>query len=97
MRYLFAGIPTRPFAILYIMHSFASFLRSDRDIYLNVSSILVTLEVLWWRCKTYRAARRWWWFVKVVARRRDANLKQEFHSGSNTERTYCRNVSINAN
>ena len=26
MRYLFAGIPTRPFAILYIMHSFASFL-----------------------------------------------------------------------
>ena len=33
MRYLFAGIPTRPFAILYNLHSFASFLRSDRDLH----------------------------------------------------------------
>ena len=45
-------LPTRPFTILYIMHSFASFLRSDRDLHPNVWSILVTLEVLWWRCKT---------------------------------------------
>ena len=59
MRYLFAGIPTRPFAIFYIIHSFASFLRSDRDLHPNVWSILVTLDVLWWRCKTYRTAQRW--------------------------------------
>ena len=59
MRYLFAGIPTTPFDILYSMHSFASFLRSDRDLHLNDWSILVTLDVFWWRCKTYRAARRW--------------------------------------
>ena len=58
MRYLFAGIPTRPFVILYIMHSFASFLRSDKDLHPNVWSIFVTLDVLWWRCKTYRAFAR---------------------------------------
>ena len=52
MRYLFAGIPTRPFAILYIMHSFASIIRSDRDLHPNVWSIFVTLDVLWWRYKT---------------------------------------------
>ena len=59
MKYVFAGIPTKPFAILYIMHSFASFLQSDRDLHPNVCSILVILEVFWWRCRTYRAARRW--------------------------------------
>ena len=45
MRYLFAGIPTRLFVILYIMHSFASILRSDRDLHPNVWSIFVTLDV----------------------------------------------------
>ena len=58
IRYLFAGMPTRSFDILYNMHSFASFLRSARDLQPNDWSILVTLDVLWWRCKTYRAARR---------------------------------------
>ena len=48
IRYVFAGIPIKPFAILYIMHSFASFLQSDRDLHPNVWSVLVTLEVLWW-------------------------------------------------
>ena len=43
MRYLFAGIPTRSFDILYNMHSFASFLRSAKDL---DWSILVTLDVL---------------------------------------------------
>ena len=52
MRYLFAGIPTRPFDILYNMHSFASFLQSARDLQPNDWSVLVTLDVLWWRCKT---------------------------------------------
>ena len=32
----FCGIPTKPFAIVYIMHSLASFLRLDRDINPNV-------------------------------------------------------------
>ena len=36
LRYVFAGIPTKSFAILYIMHSLASFLRSDRDLHPNV-------------------------------------------------------------
>ena len=58
IRYLFAGMPIRSFDILYNMHSFASFLRSARDLQPNDWSILVTLDVLWWRCKTYRAARR---------------------------------------
>ena len=40
------GIPTKPFAILYIMRSLASFLRSDRDLHPNVWSISVKLEVL---------------------------------------------------
>ena len=59
IRYVFAGIPTKQFVILYIMHSLASFLRSDRDLYPNVWSISVTLEVLWWRCRLYRAAQHW--------------------------------------
>ena len=62
MRYLLAGIPIRPFAILYNMHSLASFLilvLSDRDLHPNVWSILITLDVLWCRCKTFRSARRW--------------------------------------
>ena len=46
IRYLFAGIPTRSFDILYNMHSFASFLRSARDLQPNDWSILVTLDVL---------------------------------------------------
>ena len=44
----FSGMPTKPFAILYIMHSVASFLRSDRDLHPNFWSTSVTLEVLWW-------------------------------------------------
>ena len=44
MGYLFAGIPTRPFDILYNMHSFASFLRSARYLQPNDWSILVILE-----------------------------------------------------
>ena len=48
MRYLFAGIPTRPFDILYTMHGFASFLCSNRVLHPNVWSIVVTLDVLWW-------------------------------------------------
>jgi len=55
--YLVAGTPTRPFDILYNMHSFASFLLSARDLHPNDWSILETLDILWWRCKTYRAAR----------------------------------------
>ena len=42
IRYLFAGMPTRSFDILYNMHSFASFLRSARDLQPNDWSILVT-------------------------------------------------------
>ena len=64
----FTGIPSKPFVILYIMHSFASFLVSDRDLYPNVWSISVTLEVLWWRCRTYQPARHWIissWFICV--------------------------------
>ena len=58
IRFLFAGIPTRAFDILFNMYSFASFLQSARDLQPNDCGILVTLDVLWWRCKTYRAARR---------------------------------------
>ena len=43
IRYVYASIPTQPFAILYITHSLASFLRSDRDLHPNVWSISVTL------------------------------------------------------
>ena len=46
VRYVFAGIPTKPFAILYIMHSLASFLQSDGDLHPNVWSMSVTLEVI---------------------------------------------------
>ena len=44
IRYLFVGIPTRSFDILYNMHSFATFLRSARDLQPNDWSILVTLD-----------------------------------------------------
>ena len=33
---VFASIPTNPFAILYVVHSLASFLRSDMDLHLEV-------------------------------------------------------------
>ena len=33
IRYLFAGKPIKPFAILYSMHSLALFLRSDMDLH----------------------------------------------------------------
>ena len=59
IRFVFAGIPTRPIGLAY-------FLWSDRDLHPNVWSILVTLEVLWLRCRTYQAARRWIissWFI----------------------------------
>ena len=46
IRYLFAGMPTRSFDILYNMHSFASFLRSARDLQPNDWSILVTLRIM---------------------------------------------------
>ena len=48
------------------MHSLVSFLRSDRDLHPNVWSISAILEVLWWQCRTYRAAQRWIissWFI----------------------------------
>ena len=41
IRHVFAGIPTRSIAILYIMHSIASILRSDRDLHPNVWCMLI--------------------------------------------------------
>ena len=46
IKYVFAGIHTKPFAILYIMHSLASLFRSDGDLHPNVWSISVTVEIL---------------------------------------------------
>ena len=53
IRYVLAGIHTKPFAILCIMHSLASFFLSDGDLHPNVWSISVTLKVLWWRYSTH--------------------------------------------